>query len=124
MLLHGLNDFGACDHPRLREARQDQLKAKKVIAMSVRDVDRGQVLAARSDPISQFRGGLDGEERVDKDCIAGTVDKRCRVRHPFEVVFANRRVTTEAGPRFASSPPNAAPSRLPTSRLPTGEGTW
>jgi hypothetical protein len=34
------------------------------------------------------------------------------------------RVTTEAGPRFASSPPNAAPSRLPTSRLPTAEGTW
>jgi len=50
--MHGLHDLGCRDRPGMREAPA-VVRAKKMIAMSVGDVNCGEVLAARDDPVQQ-----------------------------------------------------------------------
>jgi len=50
MLTHGLDDLGRRDRLGARETLEKRRKAKEVIAMSVGDIDLGEVLAARRRP--------------------------------------------------------------------------
>ena len=53
MFPHGLDDLGRRDRLGARETLQKRCEAKEMIAVSVGDIDRGEVLAARDDPIRQ-----------------------------------------------------------------------
>src|SRR5580700_11517386 len=50
---HGFHYIGRCNRSRFRKAVQNRSYAKKMVPMAVSDIDRGQVLAARRDPLNQ-----------------------------------------------------------------------
>src|SRR5882672_9186110 len=64
--MHGLHDFGCRDCPGMRETLQQWCEAEKMIAMSVGEVNCGEVLAARDDPAQQSLRLLDREKSVDE----------------------------------------------------------
>src|SRR5271169_2628499 len=51
LLAHNLHNFGGRNRSGIGKAFQEGPKAKKMIAVAVSDIDRGQVLAARRDPL-------------------------------------------------------------------------
>ena len=53
MLTHGLDDLGGRDRLGSRKALQERCESEEMIAVSVGDIDRGEVLAARDDPTQQ-----------------------------------------------------------------------
>src|SRR6202049_1892346 len=69
MLMHGLDDFGCRDRPCARETLQKRYKAKEMIAVSVGDVNRGEVLSARDDPIQQSLRLLGREKGVHENGV-------------------------------------------------------
>jgi hypothetical protein len=53
LLAHRIDDLGDRDCLCAGETLEERSDAEAVIAMSVRDVDRGEILAARSNPIDE-----------------------------------------------------------------------
>src|ERR1700720_2880318 len=96
MLTHGLDDLGCRDRLGARETLEKRCEAKEMIAMSVGDVDLGEVLAARDDPI-QLRLRLLGREKgVHEHGVAFTIDECRRIRHPHQRFLAGRQIAAEA----------------------------
>ena len=50
MLTHGLDNLGGRDRLGSRKTLQKRCESEEMIAVSVGDIDRGEVLAARDDP--------------------------------------------------------------------------
>jgi hypothetical protein len=75
-MAHGLNYFRSCNRFRVREPLQKRANAEYVIAMSMRQVDRGKVFTACDDPIQQGLRLVDRQKCIDKDSISLTVDER------------------------------------------------
>src|ERR1700732_4126851 len=96
MLMHGLDDLGGRDRLGARETLQKRCEAEEMIAVSVGDIDRGEVLAARDDPIQQGLRLLDREKGVHENGVALTVDECRRIRHPRQFFLAGRQIATEA----------------------------
>src|ERR1700738_3031803 len=91
MLMHGLDDLGGRDRPCARETLQKRCQAKEMIAVPVGDVNRGEVLAARDDPIQQSLRLLRREKG-----IALPADECRRIRHPHQFFLAGRQIANEA----------------------------
>src|ERR1700730_9693676 len=96
MLMHGLDDLGRRDRPGMRETLQQRSEAEKMIAMCVGDVNCGEVLAARDDPILQSLRLLDCEKSVHEDSVPLAVDERRRICHPHQLFLAGWQITSEA----------------------------
>src|ERR1700732_4288679 len=96
MLLHGLDDLGCRDCPGVRKTLQQWCEAEKMIAMSVGDVNRGEVLTARHDPAQQSLRLLDREKSVHEDGISLAADERRRICHPHQLFLAGWQITSEA----------------------------
>src|ERR1700687_2951474 len=94
--MHGLDDLGRRERACARITREKRCKAEEVIAMSVGDIDPGEVLAARDDPIQQRLRLLGREKGVHENGIALTVDECRRVRHPHQLFLAGWQIATEA----------------------------
>ena len=85
---HLLDDRGQRDRSSGRETVEDRAHPEPVIAVTVRDVDRGEVLAVRSHPLGQV-GGLAGRQhRVDKHRVPFARDKRRRDWRPVPFFLA------------------------------------
>src|SRR5712691_2378061 len=96
MLTHGLDDLERRHHLGARETLEKRCKAKEMIALSVSDIDLGEVLAARDDPI-QLRLRLLGREKgVHENGVALTVDKCRRIRHPHQLFLAGGQIASKA----------------------------
>ena len=67
-----------------------------MVTVAVGDVDRGQVLAVRFDPLHQGARLLDGEKGVDEDGVPLAVDEGRRVRRPHQLFLARRQVAGDA----------------------------
>src|SRR5258705_1859443 len=94
--MHRLDDLGHRHRLGARETLQKRCKAKEMIAVSVGDIDLGEVLAARDDPIQQ-RARLPGrEEGVHENGVAFTVDECRRIRHPHQLFLAGWQIAAEA----------------------------
>src|SRR4030081_3715026 len=96
MLTHGLDDLGCRDRFGARETLEKRYKAKEVIAMSVGDIDLGEVLAARDDPIQQSLRLLGREKGVHENGVAFTVDECRRIRDPHQPFLAGWQIAAEA----------------------------
>src|SRR6266478_8514144 len=96
MLMHGLDDVGHRDRSCMREPLQKRCKAKEMIAMSVGDIDPGEVLATRDDPIQQNPRLLGREEGVHENGVALTVDKCRGIRHPHQFFLAGWQISAQA----------------------------
>jgi hypothetical protein len=59
-----------------------------MIAVSMGDVDRGKILAARDDPTQQSLRLLSRQKSVHENSVALTVDERRRIRHPHQFFLA------------------------------------
>src|ERR1700720_3622759 len=95
MLMHGLDDLRYRDCPGMRETLQQWCEAEKMIAMSMGDIDRGEVLTARNDPIHQSLRLLGREKGVRENGVALTVDERRGIRHPHQFFLACRQIPSE-----------------------------
>src|SRR6266403_4517778 len=95
MLVHGLDDLGRRHRLGARETLEKRCKAKEMVAMSVGDIDLGEVLAARDDPIQQRPRLLGREEGVHENGVAFTVDECRRIRHPHQRFLAGRQIAAE-----------------------------
>jgi hypothetical protein len=51
LLVHGLDHRGRRQSPGARELFQERRKAEEMVAMSMGEIDRGEILAAGDDPI-------------------------------------------------------------------------
>jgi hypothetical protein len=51
LVMHGLDDLGGRDRFGARKSLQKRCKSEEMIAVSVGDVDRSEILAARDDSI-------------------------------------------------------------------------
>src|SRR6266853_4235935 len=94
--MHGLDDLGRRDRPCARETLQKRCKAEEMVTMSVGDIDRGEVLATRGDPIQQSLRLPDSEKGVHENGIALTGDERRGICHPHQLVLAGWQIATEA----------------------------
>src|SRR3984893_11613422 len=94
--MHGLDDLGCRDRPCARETLQKQCQAKEMIAVPVGDVNRGEVLAARDDPIQQSLRLLRREKGVHENGVALTADECRRIRHPHQFFLAGWQIANEA----------------------------
>ena len=52
-----------------------------MVAVTVGDIDRSQILAALDDPIQQRLGLLDREKSVHEAPVTFAIDERHRIRH-------------------------------------------
>src|SRR5579863_5793057 len=93
---HGFNHIGRCHRSRFGKTIQERSDAKKMVAMAVSDIDRGQVLAARRDPLYQRGSLLDRQKGVDKNGIPLTENERRRCGHPGPLLLARRQVAGDA----------------------------
>src|ERR1700730_7637147 len=96
MLMHGLDDLGCRDRPGFRETLQKRCQAKEMIAVPVSDVNRGEVLAARDDPIQQSLRLLGREQGVHENGVALTGDECRRMRHPAQFFLAGWQIANKA----------------------------
>src|ERR1700730_656901 len=96
MLTHGLDDLRRRDRPCARETLQKRCKAKEVIAVTVGDIDLGEVLAAREDPIQQSLRLSGREKGVHENGVAHTVDECRRIGHPHQFFLAGWQIAAEA----------------------------
>src|SRR5258705_12228254 len=96
MLTHGLDDLGRRHRLGARETLEKRFKAKEMVAMSVGDIDLGEVLAARDDPIQQRLRLLGREKGVHENGVAFTVDECRRIRHPHQRFLARWQIAAEA----------------------------
>src|SRR3981189_2385538 len=86
--VHDLHDLGCRDCPGMRETLQQWCEAEKMIAMSVGDVNCGEVLTARDDPAQQRLRFVEPEQSVDEDGISTAAEERRRIRHPHQLLPA------------------------------------
>src|SRR5580700_2530610 len=93
---HGFHHIGRCHRSRFGKTIQERSDAKKMVAMAVSDIDRGQVLAARRDPLYQRGSLLDRQKGVNENGIPLAEDEGCRCGHPSPLLLARRQVTGEA----------------------------
>src|SRR6202790_4087826 len=98
MLAHGVDDLGRRDRLGARETLEKRCKAKEMITMSVGDIDPGEVLAARDDPMQQRLRLLGREKGVHENGVALTVDECRRIRHPHHLFIAGWKIAAEARP--------------------------
>src|SRR5260370_4993208 len=111
--MHGLHDLGCRDCPGMRETLQQGYEAEKMIAMSVGDVNRGEVLPALHDPAQQSLRLLDREKSVHEDGISLAADERRRICHPHQLFLAGWQITSEArAPYCEHIPAQARVSRF------------
>src|ERR1700681_268138 len=96
MLMHGLDDLGCRDRPCARETLQKRCQAKEMIAVAVGDVNGGEVLAARDDPIPQSLRLLRREKGVHENGVALTADEGRRIRHPHKFFLPGWQIANEA----------------------------
>src|SRR6266446_10410570 len=96
MLTHGVDDLGRRDRPCVRETLEKRCKAEEMIAMSVGDIDVGEVLAARDDPLQQCLRLRGREKGVHENGVAFTVDESRRIRHPHQRFLAGWQIAAEA----------------------------
>src|ERR1700752_888347 len=96
MLMHGLDNLGCRDRPRARETLQKRCQAKEMTAVPVGDVNCGEVLAARDDPVQQSLRLLRREKSVHEDSVSLAVDERRRICHPHQLFLAGWQITSEA----------------------------
>src|ERR1700736_3252851 len=96
MLMHSLDDLGCRDRPCARETLQKRCQAKEMIAVSVGDIDRSEVLAACDDPIQQSLRLLRREKGVHENGVALTADECRRIRHPPQFFLAGWQIANEA----------------------------
>src|ERR1700737_3638620 len=94
--MHALHALGGRDRPSSRETLQQRREAEKMIAMSVGDVNCGEVLTARDDPAQQSLRLLDREKSVHEDGISLAADERRRICHPHQLFLAGWQITSEA----------------------------
>src|SRR5712692_7704246 len=94
--MHGLDDLGCRDCPGMRETLQQWCEAEKMIAMCVGDVNCGEVLADRDDPVQQSLRLLDREKSVHEDSVSLAVDERRRICHPHQLFLAGWQITSKA----------------------------
>src|SRR3954462_10727738 len=80
--LHGLDDLGGRDRPCMRETIEQLFEAEEMIRVSVGDIDRGQVLSTRDDPIDQRLRLLRRDKSVHENSVSLTVDERRRICDP------------------------------------------
>src|SRR5216684_7283442 len=97
-MTHDLHNVRSCHRPCMGEALLEQPYAKEMIAMAVGRVNRGQVLAARRDPVRQGLRGFGGKEGVDQHGIPLAIDQRGRIRYPGQGLVAWRQLPVEAWP--------------------------
>src|SRR5260221_280936 len=77
-------------------ARRKRCQAEEMIAVPVSDIDRGEVLAARDDPIQQ-RLRLPGRKKgVHENGVALTADEYRRIRHPHQLFLAGGQIASKA----------------------------
>ena len=67
-----------------------------MIAVSVSDVDRGEILAARDDPIQQSLRLFSRQKSVHENSVALTADERRRICYPHQFFPAGWQVASEA----------------------------
>src|SRR6266852_1291823 len=106
--MHGLHDLGCRDCPGMRETRQQGCEAEKMIAMSVGDVDCGEVLPARDDPAQQSLRLLDREKSIHEDGISLAAYERRRICHPHQLFLTGWQITSEARARYCEYIPAQA----------------
>src|ERR1700738_2095884 len=106
--MHGLHDLGCRDCPDMRETLQQWCEAEKMIAMSVGDVNCGEVLTARDDPAQQSLRLLDREKSVHEDGISLAADERRRICHPHQLFLAGWQITSEARAPYCEHVPAQA----------------
>src|ERR1700726_4055495 len=106
--MHGLHDLGCRDCPDMRETLQQRCEAEKMIAMSVGDVNRGEVLTTRHDPAQQSLRLLDREKSVHEDGISLAADERRRICHPHQLFLAGWQITSEASAPYCEHIPAQA----------------
>src|ERR1700731_983413 len=94
--MHCLHDLGCRDCPGMGEMLEQRCEAKKMIAMSVGDVNCNEILAARYDPAQQSLRLLDREKSVHEDGISPAADERRRICHPHQLFLAGWQITREA----------------------------
>src|ERR1700738_4956905 len=68
-----------------------------MIAGSVGDIDRGEILAARDDPIRQSLRLLGRKKGVHENGVALTVDERRGICHPHQFFLACWQIASETG---------------------------
>src|SRR6202030_1072297 len=95
MLMHGLADLGRRDRPCARETLQKRSKTEEMVTMSVGDIDRGEVPAARDDPIQQSLRLLGREKGVHENGVALAEDERRGICHPHQFFLARRQIASE-----------------------------
>src|SRR5689334_12032810 len=69
-LVDALYDRSRCHRPYVRKLLLERVDAKEVVAMTVGDVDVGQVLAGRRDLLEELRGMNGCEERVHQHRVS------------------------------------------------------
>jgi hypothetical protein len=67
-----------------------------MIAVPVGDVNGGEVLAARDDPIQQSLRLLRREKGIHENGVALAADECRRIRHPHQFFLARRQIANEA----------------------------
>src|SRR6202163_1951662 len=94
--MHGLHGLGCRDCSGMRETLQQGGEGEKMIAMSVGDVNCGEVPTARDGPAQQSLRLLDREKSVHEDGISLAADERRRICHPHQLFLAGWQITSEA----------------------------
>src|ERR1700733_1446684 len=69
------------------ERLEDRAQAEEEIAVAVGDVDRGEVLPARLDPVHDSPGVLRSEEGIDQYRVLRAADQRDRAGRPGGLTF-------------------------------------
>src|SRR5580704_15108405 len=88
LLAHKFDNIGCRDRSGIGKTIQERSDAKEMVAVTVGDINRGEVLAARRDPIYEDVRLLDGDKCVYEDGVALARDKRRRYRRPHQLFGA------------------------------------
>jgi hypothetical protein len=79
-----------------------------MIAVCVGDVNCGEVLAARDDPVQQSLRLLDREKGVHQDGVSIAVDERRRICHPHQLFLAGWQITSKTRAPYCDDIPAQA----------------
>jgi len=83
---------------------------KEMIAVAMGSTDRGQILAARRNPIRQSARLLDGNECIHQHGVPLAIDQGRGDRWPRPFFFAGSQIACDNGDAWVlRTPPNAAP---------------
>ncbi len=85
LLTHEFHNIGRGHRPGIGKTIQERSDAKEMVAVTVGDINRCQVLAARRDPIYEDVRLLDGDKGVDEDGVSLARDKCRRYRRPHQL---------------------------------------